>query len=164
MKKFTMFAVICASITIGSVTYAGNVAKASEPITYTQQEVKENISLLQGDIAKCLFDIASFTDVKKRDQTMEKLRITKYLISEWETHLSTEYSTKDLPDVTQGQSISLEDQRDNLFYEFTILFKEAVKLQKQLPYTPSVQVKYDYLVKRMYEIKAEHAKLTGDVL
>lgn len=58
----------------------------------------------------------------------------------------------------------VQDQKDNLFYEFTILFKETVKLQKQLPYDASLQVKYDYLVKRLYEIKEQHASLSGDFL
>lgn len=87
MKKFTMFVVICASITFGSVTYAGNVAKASEPITYTQQEVKRNISILENNAAEYRFQIASFSNVEKRDELKEKLRITVYLIKEWKSHL-----------------------------------------------------------------------------
>lgn len=87
MKKFTIFAVICASITVSSVTCAGAIVKASEPITYTQQEVTENISKLESNKRAYLFEIASFSDVKKRDEAKEKLRITQYLINEWMLHL-----------------------------------------------------------------------------
>ena len=89
MKKFAIFAAICATLTVGSVTYAGNVAQAEKVV-----------------------------DVKI-------------------------------------------DQADQLFYEFNILFTETVKIQRDLQKDPSLQWKYDYLIKRLNEIKVEHAKVTG---
>lgn len=59
---------------------------------------------------------------------------------------------------------SVNEQSDNLFYEFTIIFKETVKLQKQLPYDARLQVKYDYLLKRLHEIKEQHNKVVGEFL
>ena len=59
-----------------------------EPILIKQKEVNANLKLLIADKQKYMFEVASFTDLKSRDIALDKLRITVYLISEWESHLN----------------------------------------------------------------------------
>ena len=108
-----------------------------EPIIITQQEIHDNLKLLNADKQKYLFEIASFTDVKARDIALDKLRITNYLISEWESHLN---------------------DSEEIFIEFTEVFKEAVLTSKELPNHPELKSKYDGLIKRLNELKSLHDK------